>query len=76
MINLLSRWYFIASIVTILLRNRIVTGFVLWHGRKELSLLSKTNEVIKDGDNSRLFDGIAETAWSIRTAHLRHAYDE
>ena len=50
MINLLSRWYFIASIVTILLRNRIVTGFVLWHGRKELSLLSETNEVIKDDD--------------------------
>ena len=41
MINLLSRWYFIASIVTILLRNRIVTGFVLWLSEIILILHSK-----------------------------------
>ena len=41
MINLLSRWYFIASIVTILLRNTIVTGFLLWLSEIILILHSK-----------------------------------
>jgi hypothetical protein len=59
-------------IVTILLRNRIVTGFVLQYWSLIVFLHAKRNY----GNNARLLDGVAEAAGRTGTAHLRHEDDE
>jgi len=65
------------KIVTILLRNRIVTAFIWHHGEMIVPLPLKTNQFEKtNGNNTRLHDGFAEAAGCTGTAHLWHEDDE